>query len=260
MDKESSPPDPTNEVATNVVPQIISSVSSNWTPEVIVNLASELAWPIVLLILGLRFKNSFGEGFKNFFNKNNVTELSAGTSGFSAKFETSQQDSGLKSPQSDKSDITENLNKEDLIAAQEERSTQYSLELLKTIKAHVESLDAPESEKINILSKEVSIYQASMVFLEVTYTLYSSQYKLFNEYLYPNNEITDVEAEKYFYETVKPEPGKLEGWDSEKYFAYPLAAGFLSKSETGIRLTKFGASYVRYIRNNPGVAKYLLNV
>lgn len=62
-----------------------------WTAESIVNLAGELAWPIVALLIAWKFKNGIKTGLSNFFNKTNVTELSVGASGITAKMEVSKQ-------------------------------------------------------------------------------------------------------------------------------------------------------------------------
>lgn len=233
---------------------------SGWTPDIFVNLTSELAWPIVVLLLGFKFRGSLSEGIKNFFKKNKVKEVSATTSGITAKFESNQQEQRSSALNADKPDLPELMSKESLQAAQEERSTQYSLDLLEKIKEHVIAIDATPEEKIEILSKEVSINQAAMMFLDVSLTLFLSQYTLFNEYLYPTKEITISESEDYFIGIVPSEPSQLEDWSAEKYYAFPLSIGLIEEVEDRYRLTKFGASYVRFIRNNPNVGKYLANL
>ncbi|MDH1868938.1 hypothetical protein N5D83_19330 [Pseudomonas chengduensis] len=58
----------------------------NWTPTLIVDLVKNVAWPLVVLILGIGLRNRIFEIFRSFFTRNTVSEVIASTSGFSAKF------------------------------------------------------------------------------------------------------------------------------------------------------------------------------
>ena len=60
--------------------EIVEQVS-DWSPEVIVELVSEIAWPLVVLILGWKFRSSISNAVTNFFARNEVTEVSAGATG-----------------------------------------------------------------------------------------------------------------------------------------------------------------------------------
>ena len=236
-----------------------------WSPEIYVDIASELAWPVVVLLLGYRFRNALLCGIKDFFTKNSIKEFSASATGLSAKFQSTNQEKRSAAINADKLepvsfankiDSGEVLSKERLQVIQEENATLYSQQLLKSINSHLTSLKVTTEEKVELLAKEVSINQAAMIFLDISLTLFQSQYKLFNEHLYRNVEINISNSEEYF-KTQVQKNGLLQDWSAEKYYAFPLEIGLLEKVKDHYRLTDFGKSYVRFMRNNPKVEKYL---
>lgn len=64
----------------------MSELICTWTPTLIVELIKNLVWPIVVLLIGIGFHNKISAAIRFFFSKNTVSELSASTTGLSAKF------------------------------------------------------------------------------------------------------------------------------------------------------------------------------
>jgi len=232
---------------------------ANWTPDVIVDLVGEIAWPVVILIIAWRFKESIASGVRNFFDRNNPTEVSVSTSGVTAKFEASKQTDSAKilkpiDPLPEGQDV------ESIRQLHTERSTKFSLELLKNVQEHVAKLDINDQEKIELLSIEVSLLQANLHYIEITTVLFLSQYNLFNKFFYPQNIVKQEDIESYFKEVKALNEEGYEEWDVEKYLAYPLSANLIEEHEEGYRLTSLGTSYVIHVRNHPGFLDYLAQI
>jgi hypothetical protein len=228
----------------------------NWTPEIIVGLVGETAWPVVILIIAWRFKESIASGIKHFFDRNNPTEVSVGAGGVTARFEASKQTESIKT-QKPTEPLPEGQDAESIKQLHTERSTKYSLDLLKQVQEHVAKLEISDQEKIELLSTEVSILQANFHYIDITTVLFLSQYNLFNKYFYPQNIVAQEDIDNYFKEVKNLNVAGYEDWDVEKYLAYPLSNNLLEAYEDGYRLTKLGTSYVIHIRNNPGFLDYL---
>ena len=150
-----------------------------WTPEIIVNLVGELAWPITIVILGWRFRSGIIDAVSNFFNKNNVSEISATATGVTAKFKEAQQSAEIKGNTSKQADLPDGASFEELKERQTKNSTEFSLELYNHIKNHVASLDINDEDKIELLSKELSLLQAGLRFFGINKVLFRSQFDLF---------------------------------------------------------------------------------
>lgn len=118
------------------------------------------------------------------------------------------------------------------------------------IKTHVGALDVSDDEKINLLSKEVSILQSALRFNFINQVLFRSQFELFNIMPGDGSVISDQDLQKYFDSVTSNNPTNLEGWDLVKYLSYPASTGIIEKYNGGLRLTKFGNSYVKYMRRN----------
>jgi len=231
----------------------------NWTPEIIVNLISEIAWPIVVLLVAWNFKDSIVSGLKNFLDSNNPTEVSVGASGLTAKFEASKQTDLVKTPKTI-DPLPEGQDAESIKKIHIERSTQYSLEILEKVREHVARLDLNDEDKIELLSTEVSLLQANLNYIDITTVLFISQYNLFNKYFYPQNILTNEEIEHQFKEVKTLHEVGYQDWDMTKYIAYPLSANLIEECDNGYKLTNFGMSYVMHVRNNPIFLDYMANM
>lgn len=227
-----------------------------WTPEVIVDLLGEIAWPVVIIIIAWSFKGSIASVIKSFLNLNNPTEVSICASGVTAKFETSKQTESAKIQKPNIS-LPEGQDAESIKQQHTEQSTKFSLELLKNIQDHVANLELNDQEKIELLSTEVSILKANLIYIDITKVLFLSQYNFFNKYFYPKNVVTKENIDKYFKEIKANNEEGYGDWDVDKYLAYPLSVNLIEEYEDGYRLSKLGTSYVIHVRNNPGYLDYL---
>jgi hypothetical protein len=225
----------------------VSSVS--WTPEIIVNLIGEIAWPLVLIILGWRFKNGIIDGIGKFFSNNNVTEVSATATSLTAKFKEAQQSSKSKENSSQPAAIPEGVSYSELIKRQESHSSEHSLQLYEHIKSHVNSLELDNDSAIELLSKELSLLQAALAYIDISKTLFRSQFDLLNGWL-TDGEISEENLKAYFANLVKNNPDILDGWDYIKYMAYPVSRGLIEYKEDNYVITVLGKSYIQFMKKN----------
>ena len=222
-----------------------------WTPDVIVKLIGEIAWPIAILLIAWRFKDGITAGINNLLTGNKVTEVSIGASGITAKLEASKQEAGSIKPTKEIASLPEGMDAESVRRIQTEKATQYSLELMGGVKNHVDALNISDLEKIEILISEVSLLMAAQNFTYVSSTLFLSQYNLFNKQFYAENIISKEDIENYFQEVKASTPSGFGDWDADKYLEYPLSVNLIEPYENGYRLTKFGMSFIIFTRNNP---------
>jgi hypothetical protein len=226
--------------------------TSIWTPEIIVNLVGELAWPITIVILGWRFRSGINDAVSNFFNKNNVSEISATATGVTAKFKEAQQSAKIKGNISKQSDLPDVASFEDMKEKQATNSTEFSLQLYTSIKNHVASLGINDEDKIELLSKELSLLQAALRFFDINKLLFRSQFDLLNGWFAGDTKMSEGDIKLYFTNLVTANPDNLGGWDHIKYLAYPVSSGLVSYENENYTLTKMGKSYIEFMKRNIG--------
>jgi hypothetical protein len=239
---------------------VISEICS-WTPEVLVNLIGELAWPLIVLVLGWRFKASIGEVISNFLNKNNVTEVSAGATGVSAKFSPVEQKNEM--PNIPLNEASSQPGGVDLLSVRKRHSeskSDYTRELEVFARQHLNSFSISDSEKVELLLDEVSITQASFGYLATNKVLFRSQFDLFNAKMFPSKVISVSEIEEHFQLASEKNPNNYEGWDANKYIEFPVESKLIEYKEGGYVLTKFGSSYIEYMRKNINLVESLGNI
>jgi len=224
-------------------------ISGSWTPEVIVSLIGEVAWPLVLIILGWRFKSGIIDGVGKFFSKNNVTEVSATTTGLTAKFKEAQQSAKSKESVNESVAIPEGTSYSELIKRQESHSSEHSLQLYEHIKNHVGSLKLDSDSAIELLSKELSLLQAGLAYFDINKTLFRSQFDLLNGWLIEDN-ISEENLKAYFDNLLKKNTDNLNGWDYIKYMAYPVSRGLIEYKEDNYTITVLGKSYIQFMKKN----------
>ena len=119
-----------------------------WEPEIIVSRVSELAWPIVVLVLGYRYRNSLRGAVKDFLRTNRVKGLSVSASGAVAEFERIEQEAHeSKDLKPSDFSIPEGGDAQGLKKGQAGRATQYSHMLLENINQHIAALSVSDDEK-----------------------------------------------------------------------------------------------------------------
>nr|WP_152665003.1 hypothetical protein [Pseudomonas toyotomiensis] len=225
----------------------------NWTPTLIVDLVKNVAWPLVVLILGIGLRNRIFEIFRSFFTRNTVSEVIASTSGFSAKFVAAEKQTSevFESGGSSAMSLPRNMS----AAAIRERHQQYGSEfteyLHEAIVAHLSVLGVGDDEKVELLAREVALLQAFAHYADVSKVLFRSQFNLFSIMASNNGCISKEDAFRNFEAVKEVVSGALSEWDLIKFIAFPVSKGLMYEEEGSYRLTTFGSSYVAYMAKNP---------
>ncbi|MGP9768778.1 hypothetical protein ACT3UM_23945, partial [Halomonas sp. AOP13-D3-9] len=103
----------------------------SWAPGLVVELIKAIAWPITVLIIGIRFRTGIFESIQIFFSKNTVSEVSASASGVSAKFVAAQQSlEALEGSGGNSVNLPENMSLEAIRQRHEEHKTEFSEDIL----------------------------------------------------------------------------------------------------------------------------------
>ena len=131
-----------------------------------------------------------------------------------------------------------------------EYRTEYSNELFLRIKQHIDALGIDDEKKIKLLETEASLLQSALRYFEINKVLFRSQFNLFGEYFFENEELSIEDIKKYFNMVILKNPEGLAGWDYAKYMAFPISAGIIEASPNGYKLAKLGISYVEFMGKN----------
>lgn len=107
-------------------------------------------------------------------------------------------------------ELTEGNDFDSLKALQNEHETELSCALHEQINKHIEALGVNEEEKIELLSKELSLLQATLRFVEINKVLFRSQFELFNVQLNDGNTISENDINQYFYKLTLNNPSVLK--------------------------------------------------
>ncbi|ECJ8138105.1 hypothetical protein FQA04_09270, partial [Salmonella enterica] len=108
----------------------MEDLACSWSPKLIVELIKSIAWPVVVLIIGFRFRTRIFEVVSSFFSKNTLSEISATLSGISAKFIVEKQTAEvLESSNSNLASLQKNTSIEAIRIHHEQFRTEFSEEL-----------------------------------------------------------------------------------------------------------------------------------
>ena len=221
-----------------------------WTAGDIVNLAGVISWPIASVVLVFLLRSRLSGFFNGFFNRNNVTELSAGS--FTAKFTQSKHNA--VNPEDTQETIVamsqagEGVN--NFIERLSRNETKSSKYLLKGIRDHMSSLGLSKEKTIEVLEKELSLTQARIYFLDLNRVLYRSQYNLFKLMKDNSGKLTESDV-SIFYEKVKSNFPTVFGFtELINYLAYPMRVNLIEKNGGNYYLTDYGDSYVSFMDIN----------
>lgn len=230
----------------------MEDLACTWTPQVIVEITKALAWPLVILMIGFRFRSGILESVRGFLAKNSVSEVSATTTGISAKFVAAKQSSETReSIGSNSASLPQNMTVEAIKERHASAVTEFSEDVYEGISVHLRALDLPREEEREILSREISLLQSAIRFFDISKVIFRSQFNLFSIMAENNNFISKEGLQKHFIE-IKNHVGEgLEGWDWVKYVAYPVSSGILVDENGGYALSKLGRSYVTFMHRNP---------
>lgn len=224
----------------------------NWTPQLIVELVKALVWPLTLLLFGLKFRSGIYESIRNFFSKNTVSEVSATTSGLSAKFVAAKQSSEAKeSAGTSAVSLPENMSAEAIKKRHEQNRTDFSEVLYKAIKTHLSAINLSPDEEVEILAREASLLQSAIRYFDINKVLFRSQFNLFST-MSNNSDYVSKDDIQHHFLTIKNLAGEaFLDWDWIKYVSYPVSNGLLSDEDDGYKLTTLGRSYVSFMSRNP---------
>lgn len=85
----------------------------------------------------------------------------------------------LESASTNAANLPKSMSIEAIRARHEQHKTEFSEELYQSIIKHASSLDINNDEKVKILARELSIYQAIIRYIDINKILFRSQYNLF---------------------------------------------------------------------------------
>jgi hypothetical protein len=224
----------------------------NWTPELVVDLVKAVIWPVTVLIIGIRFRSGIYGSLQKFLSKNTVSEVSATTSGVSAKFVAAKQTSEtIESAGTNAINLPEKMNADAIQKRHEEQQTEFSEELYSSIKSHLSALHLTKDEEVELIAKEASLLQSAIRYFDINKVLFRSQYNLFS--IMANNAgFIDKNGAQNNFISVKEKVGEgLSDWDWIKYVSYPVSNGIIVENESGYELTCLGKSYVSFMSRNP---------
>lgn len=230
----------------------MEELTCNWTPQLIVELIKSVAWPLTLLLICLKFRSCLIESIRNFFSKNTVAEVSATTSGVSAKFVAAKQsieskESGGRSAIS----LPQNMSTEAIRERHEQNKTEFSEELYRAIKIHLSALELKSNEQIEILVKELSLLQSIIRYFDINRVLFRSQFNLFSIMKNNSDYISKNDLQRNFLEIKNLFGEAYIDWDWVKYISFPVNNGLISDDGEGYKLTTLGRSYVQFMSRNP---------
>jgi hypothetical protein len=224
--------------------------SCDWTPELIVSMISEIIWPLTILIIGWKFRGGISGVLTNFFSKNDIAEVSASATGITAKFTAIQEQASISSSAYGSNSLPDGADYASLAEIHRKHETEFSKKLKAENDRHVSLLEIDDKTKIDLLTEELSLYQSALRYADINKALFRSQYDLFDEILYENNEVTVEDVKTHLENFKKSHPGLLDSWDYVKYMAFPLSSHLIENSGSGYRLTSVGRSYVNFMKRN----------
>ena len=230
----------------------MDQLTCSWTPQLIVELIKAIVWPLTVLIIGIKFRSDIFNSFRNFFLRNRVTEVSASTSGVSAKFAAEKQSSEAKEYAGTNSvNLPKDMSLDAIKNRHEKSSTEFSKELYKAIKTHLVALNVSKEEEIEILAKETSILQSAVRYFDINKVIFRSQYNLFSIMSSNDGFTSKVDVQNHF-TYIKGLLGDVfSEWDWIKYISYPVSNGLISDEGESYKLTTLGRSYVSFMSRNP---------
>jgi hypothetical protein len=224
----------------------------SWTPELVVELIKVLAWPVTIIIIGIRFRMAISDSLQKFSSKNRVSEVSASSSGVTAKFVAAQQSSeALIGASTNAVNLPETMSLEGIRQRLIEYKTEFSEELLVGVEAHVAALGVGPEETIDLLAQEVSLLQSAIRYFDINDVLFRSQFDLLLEMSNNGGRIGKSDLEHYLLSAKKRTDGQLLEWDQIKYVAYPVSNKLMRESDTVYSLTSLGRSYLKFMSKNP---------
>ncbi|MEQ4976028.1 hypothetical protein ABN097_17230 [Enterobacter cloacae] len=229
----------------------MEELTCKWSPQLIVELIKSVAWPVVVILIGIGFRSKISQVIHTFFSKNSVSEFSASVSGVSAKFTAAKQSETLETANSTATNLPNNISIKALQARHELERTEFSEELYQSIKTHLSVLNVTHEESIELLAQELSLSQSFLRYFEITKVLFRSQFDFFQFIANKDGCISEKEALLYFEKVKECFSDAFSDWDLVKYIAYPVSNGVLVIEGDNFIITTMGRSYINFMSRNP---------
>lgn len=230
----------------------MTELTCNWTPSLIVEFVKAIAWPATVLLIGVSFRSRVIDSVRGFFSKNTVSEVSATTTGLSAKFVAAKQSLEAKETSGASAvSLPENMGAEAIKERHAQSHTEFSEQLYNAIKTHVAALNVSQEGIIDLLIREASLLQSAIRYFDINKVLFRSQFNLFSNMSENSGRISKSDVQSYFKAVKELVGDALQDWDWIKYVAYPVSNGLVADEGDGYKLTVLGQSYVAFMARNP---------
>jgi len=227
----------------------IVSIVCEWTPDSIVGLISALAWPLSVLVLGLIFKGSIKDFLNKLISGGNVSEVSAGASGVTLRFQATKQSEKAKKDYN--FELPQHQSIESIRARQEEFRTEASEEMRESIQAHISALDLDPAEAIELLVTDLSLVHSAVAYLDTNKAIFRSQFDLLNALATLDDGMDRQEIESYFNSVKTNNSEVFRDWDTNTYLSYLSSKNLISEVEGTYSSTKYSRSYVKFMNKKP---------
>ncbi|MFK3694529.1 hypothetical protein [Serratia bockelmannii] len=239
----------------------MEGLACSWSPLLIVEIIKIIAWPSVILLIGLSFRIKIFEVMHSFFSKNTVSEISATVSGVSAKFLAAKQSTEvLETASFNATTLPKNMSAEAINERYERSRTELSEELYQSIVKHVYSLGIDNDMKVELLAREASLLQSAIKYFDINKVLFRSQYDLFLKIADNGGCIRKEVALHHFDEAKQNNKSALVDWDWIKYISYPVSNGLIYEDDSNYKLTSVGRSYIMFMSKNPQLVDDLAKI
>lgn len=238
----------------------MEELTCTWSPQLIVELIKILAWPVVVILIGIWFRSKILQVIHSFFSKNSVSEISASVSGVSAKFTAAKQSETIETVNSTSTNLPNNISLKALQERHVSERTEFSEELYHNIKTHLSVLNVKDEESIELLAQELSLSQSFLRYFEINKVLFRSQFDFFQFISSKGGCILEKEALVYFKKVKELFSDAFSDWDLVKYIAYPVSNGILVIEGGSFNITTMGRSYINFMLRNPHLVDGLVKL
>lgn len=189
------------------------------------NIVEALAWPIAVVILGVKFKSSIQELFSRLTSaKHKDTEL-----GFTPKLQSSVEPSA-------KADLTSSIPRDSTGLIEEAEQKIY--ESLKQI-----DITNPE-DKVKVLAKHYANLQIRSGFQQIDNTIYGSQLRALKALNSQENHVEKSFFESFYIDAFHKYPNQYANIGFDTWFNYLKSAGLINTQDFRYFITQFGRGFL----------------
>ncbi|ACA87363.1 hypothetical protein [Shewanella woodyi] len=241
---------------TKVAIETVQAVCS-WKPEHYVEIIKEIAWPVVVLVISLRYKALIVTRVKALFENLQLGKLTLGTSGLSTEWQSNDKQ---------KPPLTNNKIEGDLKSLsqiklyQEQNDSEYIQDAILFVEKQLDYLNVPLEEQIKLLSAEYSILAATNRYVMINNAIYKSQYNLLVNLSLSTEAVTYQNLEIFFNALKADNPEHYEKTDTQLYLRFLIDWNLIKVENSLYSLTLFGFSYIKYMKKNENITHSFRNV